>query len=121
MNHPIRSTRGLPAPRLELRWRALTSAEAKLHGDGGSICDYDLVLPLSDIDLRVPTKGPKVLRVNIGQTISSGSVADRLGKDRISVPFRDGAHAMWDRVHVGNPPVYAVVGNKAQLQEENRS
>jgi hypothetical protein len=84
------------------------------------MCDYDIVIPLRDIDIRAEGKDGKLgvkkeLRINVGQTQSNPGGTHIFG-DSIMGPFRDGAHAMWDAKHLGNPPIYVVEGNKAQLQ-----
>lgn len=111
--HPIIDAGTLPAPRLELRWRPNDDAEWPLY------CAYSLVLPLGEYDIRRENEDGTPVRnehaVEIGGTRSSGRMERCIRDGHIDTPFRDGAHAKWDRAHLGWPPVYAVAGDKAQL------
>jgi hypothetical protein len=110
--HQIRSARGLPAPRLELRWKRVSDFEW--------LCDYNLVIRLDGMDIRRENDNGKVVRsektVMIGQTRSTGNSKTQVGPDWVHTPFRDGAHAWWDSKQLGNLPVYAISEGKAQLQ-----
>ncbi|RYF13342.1 MAG: hypothetical protein EOO77_15675 [Oxalobacteraceae bacterium] len=92
----------LPAPRLELRWRRPTPDEIATYASDW-MCDYNLVLPLGELDVRSYTMGsPGELTVLINTT------ASQCADEPTEPPFRDSSHAQWDAKHVGNPPVYIV-------------
>lgn len=111
MNHPIIDEKDLPAPRLELRWSSL---------DRSRTCDYNLVLPLREHDIRREDGDGEqvrsVLTVRIGQTKVDGPSPLRThqGETWIETPLRNGVHAQWDAEHL-KLPVYVVAGGKAQL------
>ena len=116
----------MPAPRLELRYR-------KAEPDDGfdrqyqTVCEYNLVFPLSKYDIRAEYRGPrgghkfgkfrtKTVRINLSAT--SRALEDCLmDDDTVNTPFRDCAHACWDSWHLGKPPIYAVANGRAMLVE----
>lgn len=109
MNQLIPS-KDLPAPRLELRW----TDERKDGGQYERQCNYNLVLPLREHDIR-REEGSHEFVVNLGQTRSrSGRPAIR-AEGEIHVPFRDGAHIQFDREAL-NPqlPMFVIDGEFAQ-------
>lgn len=107
----------MPAPRLELRWEK--------DGDTweNRICNYNLVIPLQENDCRRDHEDGEQTEqtINIGQTLVSMGLGFPLYGDEkglhIDVPFRDGAHAIWDSKVLGGLPIYAVYEHKAQEQD----
>lgn len=97
--------------RLELTWTP--------NGEGRWTCNYDLVLPLGEVDCRgtfdqkPAKKRPKshrmvwldadnCKRIPLGRTESTGGRATRVWPDgNIDTPFRDGAHMAWDAEKLG--------------------
>jgi hypothetical protein len=107
----------LPAPRLQLRWRKPTKRElARLSaghmGDKKWTCDYELVLPLGENDMRRKKNRPEMI-IRLSRTfMSTGSEGTPT-----DAPFRDGAHARWDSEALGGLPVYVVDSDgNAKLQ-----
>ncbi len=102
----------LPAPRLELRWRR--------EGDDWSVawCDYQLVLPLRDGDLRREWTGTDTLTLRITTTrrTSPGPASDQhpVSRAGIDVPYRDAAHAEWDAAALHGVPVFVVCDDQAE-------
>ena len=88
----------LPCPRFEFRWR-------NTSGDWSSReVDYNLVIPLKPYDCRgnLPdgsvNEKPSEYTVLISTTKVSGGKKRPVFDDGIvDTPFRDGAHASWDR------------------------
>lgn len=122
--HPIIAAANLPAPRIELRWRAPTAAEKQEAPEYLSVCDYSLVLPLRAPDIRAERfdgQGERLLpqaterHVAFGGTASTGRLDALLCHDYICTPYRESKHAMWDGDTLGRPPIYVIVGDKAQL------
>lgn len=107
------NTQYLPAPRLELRWRQPTNAELR-EQTCDWICDYNLVVPLAEHDRRCPEKGPREFVTLLGQTASSGEHSPEYP------PVGDGAHASWDRKHLGDLPVYLIQagGESSRIEYE---
>jgi hypothetical protein len=106
------SVADLPAPRLELRWRAPNPEDEHEH-----ICDYNLVIALGSHDIRRELEDGSTVSeqtVKLGTTVVSGGPGP-VTKSGISAPFRDSAHANWDCHQLGNPPIYKVAGDIAQL------
>lgn len=109
----------LPAPRLQLRWRKPTENELSNDSIGFMnthrwSCDYELVIPLGEHDIRRES-GPELV-AKLGTTFTSS------GRDEPPdyAPFRDGAHAKWDSEALGGLPVYVIcMDGTAKLQPEN--
>lgn len=122
IEHPVIPADGLPTPRIELRWRD-PKHEERIKDGYTSVCDYDLVIGLREVDIRVDDtdgrvcKGSREYRVNLGKTGSSGNAASRFHPDFIEGPFRDSSHAMWDGVQLGRPPIYKIAAGHAQLMD----
>jgi len=109
--------------RLELRWRNATDAEKSksLFGTHVVACDYGLVIPLGEHDIRrdiyhdgeetgeTQTEVFYVFRT----TLSSGGNGVRTANDP---PFRDAAHAQWDAKVLGNLPIFCVGTDGARKQ-----
>lgn len=120
--------RDLPAPRLELRWVDIDQKDD--DGFRWTVeCIYSLVIKLGKYDIRrerVDEKGRDLPKVDstsceIGRTRSTGTAAKRHNRERddIDTPFRDHAHASWDRKQLGDLPVYAVAAGRAMLVQFN--
>jgi hypothetical protein len=101
--------------RLELRWR---------RGDmlGTFICDYLLLIPLSEHDVRWTDNNVEdgMLRFVLGETTMrgpswSGVIIEDKGEQFIDTPKRDGMHAHFDTAHLGYLPVWATFEDKAML------
>lgn len=110
----------LPAPRLELRW------QSKDRWQSGQ-CDYALVLPLRPNDVRrqqVADDGAEIdretLTVLLGMTDSDMAGRPPISGEEIRVPFRDGAHAIWDSRPLGGLPIYAVCEGRAMEVKVDR-
>jgi hypothetical protein len=94
----------MPLPRLELRWKKDGKDWTR------SICEYLLILPLGEYDIRRTKKQPN-FEVLISTTKSKGSTDHSpVYNGKVHTPFRDGAHAQWDSEVLGGLPVYAVCG-----------
>lgn len=107
----------MPVPRIELRWRAVSTDWAK------SKCDYNLVLPLREGDYRrTKSKSVLVKKMHTTNIESMGSNLCPLGEDFIRTPPTDHAQAIWDAGALGGLPVYAVCEGMAMLvqPEANR-
>ena len=118
----------LPAPRLQLRWEPLQRARYQWQ------CNYELVILLDEWDVRreiykngqqlkkklprecaIPMKGPS-LRCT-GSNFPPCTSHD--GKLRYAdEPFRDGAHARWDAIQLGDLPIYVVAPDGMTFQVE---
>lgn len=106
----------LPAPRLQLRWeRQPENSEYRY------VCFYELVIPLNEGDIRrevwedgveVGSTDVKVIEINSTGRKSSSPyppcTAHPGGHRFADTPYRDGAHAMFDAKHLGNPPIFVV-------------
>jgi hypothetical protein len=103
----------MPCPRLEFRWHKTGDTWYSRE------CSYSLVLPLGELDIRhTDAEGnPTELTLEIGRTFASGGKGEPPVFDgKVDTPFRDFAHAMWDRKALGNHlPVVAVCGDAANL------
>lgn len=87
---------GYPVPRLELRWER--------KNNHTWTCYYFLIKRhLLDHYEEIP----------LGQTARSGSGNEPIFDGKIEMPFRDGAHACYDALHMGLP-VYAVLDEKRE-------
>jgi hypothetical protein len=112
------------SPRLQLRWEAGKAENSGYFARGDDVwrCHYELVLPLSEGDIRreiwedgeevgsrqeliVAVKGHSLRGMN-GTT----PCIDRHDGDKLyfDPPFRDGAHAKWDAALLGGLPIYCV-------------
>lgn len=104
----------LPAPRLQIMWIACDSDWARKE------CLYTLVLPLRQFDIRREGPDGNNIRtewhVELGFTVSSGG-GYPVVNSVVDSPFRDGAHAHWDSIVLGNLPIYAVCDDYATLLE----
>lgn len=110
----------LPCPRLQLRWEVVPPEKVK--GGWDLACYYELVIPPGcESDLRLK-KGATELVINMhGRgpgTRSSTGPPGRWNRDHL--PFREGAHAFWDRAHLGNLPVYVIDPDGVAHLRENR-
>ena len=107
----------LPVPRLQLRW-------ATDDGDNQRICHYELILPLSEYDIRRERardgdKASRYLAVPLGCTRVSGgsgrdpvSIDNTTGNIQVDRPYRDGSHASWD-AYALRVPLFAVWNDTA--------
>lgn len=109
----------LPCPRIEFEWVPSQQQEWATRW-----CMYWLVLELGHTDIRAEGKDGKLgaLReryIPMGETQSTGSDKRPVWDGRVDTPFRDGAHAHWDRLALGlsNLPVYARCGEDLTLIE----
>lgn len=124
---------GLPTPRLQIRWEALPPLPyndehnkmkrriAKAMGVGKPAAEYrwawhyELVLGLDTNDIRNPYeyKKPGELTLALGGGIRTSGRDEPINFDgTVDTPFRDGAHAIWDGLQLGRPPVYAICGER---------
>lgn len=96
----------LPKPRLQMTWRRPSKSELKrktaLGGDYDWICDYELILPLHESDIR-RKRGRDFLAVKLG-----GTTVCTAATEMTHSPYRDGAHASWDSEALGNLPVFVI-------------
>ena len=106
----------LPAPRLQLRWAESTDQRWMW------MCHYELVVPLGEYDIRAEQEGPRGgKRPSLTEiVVALKEPSCRLcGVDAVpctapngdrycDTPYRDGAHALWDAAHLGNPPIYVI-------------
>lgn len=107
-----RKLKQLPLPRLQLTWR-----EAPDDPEYEWACDYELLVPVSRLDIRNNGKrgkiggGPGYIKASLGGTRTSGRgplarrAIDPSHPDVpvLDTPFRDGAHAAWDSFRLGFP------------------
>lgn len=115
--------------RLQLRW-----AEDE-ESPGRYICHYELVLALDQHDIRRERHGPRGGRrpdavcqiVPMGRTSRGANVEPCHmpcdGKLLLSydVPYRDGAHALFDAAKLGGLPVYVVTVGGVYLRRAESS
>lgn len=96
----------LPKPRLQLRWRKPNAREMKKKTGLGCapdwFCEYDLILPLEEHDIRRKKKRD-YLAVSLGGTFCNTTASEMLDS-----PYRDGAHASWDSKALGGIPVVVI-------------
>jgi hypothetical protein len=107
----------LATPRIQLRWMPST-----LRREYKWECHYEIVILLGEFDIRREVydedgemkkkKLPRELVIQIkgpslrgGQTTPCGEVG---GERYADTPFRDGAHAMWDALQLGEPPIFVI-------------
>ncbi len=114
---PLINAASMPAPRLELRWHKSGKTWRSLQR-----CDYLLVIPLHDSDIRrdqnshegTPPEWRSTLVVPLGQTQAHAGTCP-MWEGSIRTPFRDSQHAIWDSAALKGMPVYAVCEGKAML------
>lgn len=108
----------LPTPRIQLRW------EASQHPEYQWQCHYELVILLDKYDVRrevykngrqLKKKLPRELAIPMKSPSLRGSSSKYPpctsgdGKMRYAdTPFRDGAHARWDAIQLGDPPIFVI-------------
>ena len=117
------------APRLELRWEDIDGGVTTETGFYTCRCVYSLVLALGKYDIRAeredddgePLPNLTEYKVTLGNTHSTGEAGRHYDakNDAVSPPFRDGAHARWDSIQLGQLPVYAVSAGRAQRLPED--
>lgn len=112
----------LPTPRLELRWYPSDEPHYKNDKWYERRCEYLLVLPLKEHDIRREDEdGNSIYTENfilINETIVRGGKGSPInGNLSIDTPYRDSAHAKWDAASLNNLPIYAVCEGKAYLVE----
>lgn len=114
-----RKRSGLPCPRLEFEH---VPSE---RGWGTRWCMYWLVLELGPSDVRAEDEDGKlgVYReryIPMGETKSTGGDRRPVWNGEVNTPFRDGAHAHWDRIALGLPdlPTYARCEEDVTLIEQ---
>lgn len=105
----------MPCPRLEFRWE-------KTGDDWTSrTVTYALVIPLQEHDIRREDEdGNKVrseLALEIGKTnCSGGNGHPPIHEGEVDTPYRDHAHAVWDREAMGGHlPIVAICGDVATI------
>lgn len=104
-----RKKTGRPLPRIEFEHVADPD-----RGWNRDTITYWLVLPLSENDIRRESDGKKPYSewyVPVGQTRrEGGNGSPPIYGGEVDTPFRDGAHATFDRVALGLPdlPIYGV-------------
>ena len=111
----------LPAPRLQLRWEQNTGENRREYE---WLCHYELVILVDEYDVRreiyengrellkklprecaISMKGPSLR----GSSSKFPPCTSGDGKQRyVDTPFRDGAHAKWDAIQLGNPPSFVI-------------
>jgi hypothetical protein len=103
-----RKRSSLPCPRIE--FEHVPSEQ----GWDTRWCMYWLVLELGHADIRAEGDNGKLgvlleRYIPMGETQSSGSDRRPVWNGEVEAPFRDGAHAHWDRIALGLPnlPTYA--------------
>lgn len=121
---------------LQLRWEDGREVEEAnrftVPGDQTWLCHYELVLPLSRWDIRretgkdgFPETDQLVIAIKPPTVRSSqGKPCQRPnGEEYADTPFRDGAHARWDRELLGNLDVYVVTptGNRIAVDYTHSS
>jgi len=103
----------MPCPRLELRW--VKSGESWYERE----CVYSLVFPLGELDIRsTDVEGnPRERSLEISRTkVRGGNGEPPICDGEVYTPYRDGAHAFWDRDALGGHlPIVAVCEDVATL------
>lgn len=116
----LRSSKGLPVPRLELRWDEI--GRPKDFGTFRRNCRYLLVMPITRYDIRtdarVANADGTALEFEFGTTSCGGGDCPRvfLERDQVDMPYRDGSHAAWDSFNL-KIPAYATCGEHAMFIE----
>lgn len=107
---------GLPAPRIQ--FEHIPSTE----GWSPSWCAYWLVLPLNEFDIRREEDDNKPYDewfIPMGETKSTGRSQAPVYNGVVDTPFRNGAHARFDRESLGvKLPIYATCETFSTLIEE---
>lgn len=111
--------KNLPAPRMQLRWEATEKA-------GVWICHYELVILLSEYDVRRESWDGKKTKILPAQKVIQMGEPTRRDTSKIEppctlaggtrfadAPFRDGVHAIRDADQLGGIPVYVVAPDGA--------
>lgn len=105
---------------LRLRWTL---------GENEYVCHYELVMALDKDDIRreVYKNGEDTGKRRIQKVVKLDFTCRGSGRDPCVMwpephlfydpPFRDGAHAKWDAVKLGNLPIYVVALDGTYLQE----
>lgn len=93
----------LPCPRLEFEW-----VPSEQCGWETKWCIYWLVLELGHVDIRAEGEDGKLgvlleRYIPMGETKITGSDKRPVWNGKVETPFRDGAHAKWDRIAIGLP------------------
>lgn len=102
----------LPLPRLEFNW-----IPDGPEGDkwGRRICEYVLVLPIDELDIRSNSADDYGVydewRVFIGKSTITGGRGKPVENGKVDTPFRDYTHMKRDSVSLGNLPRYSVCGD----------
>lgn len=108
----------LPTPRMQLRWEVATEPDHHWQ------CHYELVILLDKWDVRrevykrgrkLKRKLPRELAIPM-KTPSFRNSSSHYppctsgdGKKRYAdTPYRDGAHAKWDAIQLGDPPIFVI-------------
>lgn len=108
----------LPTPRMQLRWEVSTEPGHQWQ------CNYELVILLDKWDVRrevykrgreLKRKLPRELVIPM-KTPSFRNSSSHYppctsgdGKQRYAdTPFRDGVHAKWDAIQLGDPPIFVI-------------
>ncbi len=103
-----KNTLNLPLPRLEFNWSK--------NGKNWDIriCDYYLVLPIDEMDIRSNGDGSTgefdEWRVSMGRTTVTGNNRTPIYEGEVESPFRDGVHMIIDNKSLGNLPMFSVCG-----------
>jgi len=97
-----------PTPRLEFQWRRPTQDETALSFiEDGWICDYGLIIPLRENDIRAEGEDGQRVReelfVSINKTMVGGSEPED-GR----TPYRDHTHAVWDSETLNQLPIWVL-------------
>lgn len=102
---PQWSELGLPLPRLQLTWEKLDKPVDGYNWE----CKYEMLMPLTKYDIRNDDRWGFYAAKLGGTRIDREGPPDRWGK--LETPFRDGAHVLWDAIHLGMP-AFVVYGDK---------
>lgn len=102
----------LPCPRFELEWIKVDESWATRE------CIYSIVIPLGEYDARRGNKSGEEVRSEVKAEIGRTRVTSFRGmapihdNGEVDTPFRDGAHAKFDRDALGvDFPIVAVCGD----------
>lgn len=98
---PRWSELGLPLPRLQLTWEKLPEPDKW-------VCKYEMLMPLPKGDIRNERKWGFLAASLGGTKVGSSQGPVKLGK--LDTPFRDGAHILWDAIHLAMP-AFVVYGD----------
>lgn len=107
----------VPCPRLELRWEPCNIEVESI--DCNWKCTYSLVFPLGEHDLRSTDVdgNPREMSLEIGSTLSRiHPPSTPVVNGEVTTPYRDGAHAQWDRDALGGHiPIVAMCGDDVTI------